>query len=163
MYKIKFLERIKTNKKGNKPEEKFMTVSYGEADLLTAAVHWRAMGFLEIRDIEVFQNAKKTAVEIIEMFYAEKAIVNGKETLMNLDEEDKEIKKSLLQKYSNKKNVSQPKPDIIPDELKEMDTEKEKELRKKLFTAFAEKNVKVMKNLKTEVLIAKAKENNIEI
>ena len=152
MYKIKYLESIVTNKKGNKSEEKFMTVSYGENDMTQAAQHWRAMGFVEIREIECYPGAKLSPAEIIKMFYD-----------FDLDEEDKKIRDSLLQKYSSGKKVKEEPIQQIPNSIKEISPEEEKEKRKKLFSALKEKGIKIAFNTKTEDLEAKAKEKGIEI
>lgn len=163
MYKIKFLERIETNEKGNMSKEKFMSVAYNDAELPVASTNWRAMGFVEIREIECFPKATKTPAQIVELFYADKAIVNGKEIELSWDADDKKIKESLLQKYSDKKRVVTTQQIQIPSGLQDRTPEEEKVFRKKIFDALKDKGVNVVKNIKTEMLIAKAKENGIEI
>lgn len=156
MYKLKFLERIEKNKKGNKAEEKFMTVSCGENDIPNMAKHWKAMGFVELREVIAQKGARLIPAQVVEKLY-------DPEVTPGFDNDDKLIKESLLQKYKSGKSKRDENPDQVPDELKDMDKEEEKKLRKKLFDALKEKDIKVVYNIKTPDLIVKAKENDIEL
>lgn len=163
MYKIKFLEKIDTGKKGNQVNRKSMTVSLGEADLNNMAAHWKGMGFVEIEDIECFKGASKSQIEIVNLFYSKDHIVDGKKITVEMDDDDFKIKEALVAKFSKSKNKSEEIPEQVPKEIQTMNPDEEKALRKKIFNEFKARNIKVPFNLKTETLIAKARENNVEI
>jgi hypothetical protein len=155
MYKIKFLERIETNAKGNKSAERFMTVVYDDSNILLASRHWKSMGFIEVREIDLVTGSGRplptyTATQIAEMFYTPLLKVNGNEMLLQIDEDDIAVKESLLQKYGKQKHVQGEVPPNV-----ERTAEEEKAYRKSLFAKLEENGIKVFKNIKTELLEAK--------
>jgi hypothetical protein len=152
MYRIQFLEKWANATKIKPPTPVYFEQTFGDNDIPTMSQHWRGMGFLKICSIEIVGDKSKsryTIEQIIELFYAEKYIRNGKEVAVKLDTEDLQIKKELIEKYSgNKKeakNIEEAKP------VKGL-TDEQKAYRKELFVKLEEKKIKYATMWSTEKL-----------
>lgn len=144
MYKIKFLDHLLTNKEGDVSTKVYKVQFFGDGlELEEVAKLWKVLGLKRIEEIELKGNTKKSIPEIIEMFYPDE-IKHGN-LVEKITDHDKEIKESLLKKYSEDE-VNELKDDE-PKEPRELTPEeKEKahraELRIKLTKAgkFPKKN-----------------------
>lgn len=98
MYKIKFLDSLKTNREQTETAPIFREQYFGDVDLPEMARWWKLLGLKRIESIEIVKPGKRTIPEVIELLYPEYTIRpdGGKDPI---SEHDKRQKAILMEKY----------------------------------------------------------------